>query len=98
MMIIPASRRRCGIDNDGAADCLDRRVTTQNSTLTSKGDDRRGKADLGIVTFTRLDTIAPKKPNGRGCAVRSVHNAHFIKMLQHSASRRRYRQAYINLS
>ena len=78
MMIIPASRRRCGIDDDGAADCLGRRETTENSTLAGKGGDRRCKAELGKVTFARLDAIAANKPNGRCCTARPVQNAHFI--------------------
>jgi hypothetical protein len=88
MMIIPASRRGYRIDDHGATDRLSRRQTPQNGALAGKRDRRRCKAELGIVTFTRLDAIAPNKPDGRGCTPRSVQNAHFVKMLQCPASRR----------
>jgi hypothetical protein len=97
LMIIPASQRRCRINDDGASDCLGRRKTTQNSTLTGKGGDRRCKAELGIVTFARFDAIAATKPDGRGCAARPVQNAHVFKMPQRAVSPGRYRQAYIDL-
>ena len=97
LMIIPTSQRRCRINDDGASDCLGRRKTTQNSTLTGKGGDRRCKAELGIVTFARFDAIAATKPDGRGCAARPVQNAHVFKMPQRAVSPGRYRQAYIDL-
>jgi hypothetical protein len=97
LMIIPASWRRCRINDDGAADCTGRRETTQNSTLPGKGGDRRCKAELGIVTFARLDAIAANKPDGRGCTARPLQNTHVFKMLQRAVSPGRYRQAYIDL-